>query len=175
MQVELICKDSEDMVEVKHIVTLKEDVLSSELVITNSKSSPIQLSGTLLSHLTVSSAEATFAVGLEGSDFFTTSPFLSSFGIIPSDFGLRKGVDFSQLWNQVSLWSSRNTQSESEYDKDIKGEENDNYKQLGEEMSLLYTNAPRNFTIIDRVLFFFNTKIKITHFSPLNLNDICRD
>ncbi|KAH7522775.1 hypothetical protein FEM48_Zijuj07G0174200 [Ziziphus jujuba var. spinosa] len=160
IQVELICPDAEDMVELKYIVTLEEDVLSSELVISNSKASPLQLTGSILSHLTVSSPDATFAIGLEGSDFIGRRPFLSNFSIIPPDFGQKKIFGFSQLWNQISLWGPRNENNvdetksiESETEEEIVGEENDGYKHLREQMSQIYTSAPRNFTVIDRVPF----------------------
>lgn len=160
MQVELICTDAEDMVELKYTVTLEEDVLSSELVISNSKSSPLRLTGSVLSHLTVSSPDATFAIGLEGSNFFGRRPFFSNFSIIPPDFGQRNEFGFGQLWNQMSLWGPRNgnnvggetKSNESETEEEIVGEEDDGYKHLREQMSRIYTSAPRNFTVIDRVL-----------------------
>ncbi|KAF3441213.1 hypothetical protein FNV43_RR15126 [Rhamnella rubrinervis] len=157
IQVQLICTDAEDMVEVKYNVTLEEDALSSELVISNSKSSPIRLTGSVLSHLTLSSPDATFAIGLEGSDFLGLSPFLSNFSIIPPDFAQNNEFGFSQLWNQMSLWGTRNGNKVDEAKSNVKetqlqmeGEENDNYKHLRDQMSRIYTSAPRNFTLIDR-------------------------
>ncbi|CAN6719925.1 unnamed protein product [Malus baccata var. baccata] len=54
IQVELISTDSEDMIEIKYIITLKQDVLISEIVVSNSTSSSLQLTGSILSHLTIS-------------------------------------------------------------------------------------------------------------------------
>lgn len=34
----------------------------------------------------------------------------------------------------------------------MEGEEEDNYNQLSSEMSRIYTSAPRNLTVIDRVI-----------------------
>lgn len=163
IQVELISTDSHDMVQVKYIVTLEDDVLISQIMVSNnSKSSSLQLSGCILSHLTVSSPDATFAVGLERSDFFGRLPILSSSAIIPPDYGRKSESQFSQLWNQMtsngllSGWGPKNqknaNQTENEEEEMEEGEEDDNYKNLTEQMCRIYTSAPRDFTIIDRVL-----------------------
>ncbi|KAF9625310.1 hypothetical protein IFM89_021249 [Coptis chinensis] len=81
--VELVSRNLDDMVEVKHIVTLHPDVLSSEVVITNYRSSALEVTGSLLSHLSVSTADATYVVGLEGSNYFSKPPFVSDYTIIP--------------------------------------------------------------------------------------------
>ncbi|EXB62710.1 hypothetical protein L484_024008 [Morus notabilis] len=157
IQVELISTDSGEKVEIKYIVTLKEDELSSDLVISNSRSTPVQLTGCVLSHLRVSSPEATYAIGLERSNFFSLPPFMSNFGIVPPDFGQENESGFSQLLNKMSFWRSRNgnnadeTKSDgNESKEEMEGEETDNYKNLREEMSRIYTIAPRNMTLIDR-------------------------
>jgi hypothetical protein len=165
MQVELISRDLENMVEVKYILTLQEDILSSEIVVSNSKSSLLQLRGSILSHLTVSTPDATYAIGLEGSNFFNRPPFLTNFGIIPPDFGQKNESGFGQLWGQMALkgplsgWGTRNPNANDaaesslrERGEEMAGEEDDNYKHLTEELSRIYTSAPRNFTVIDRVL-----------------------
>lgn len=147
------------MIEVKYIVTLQEDELSSELVISNTSSAPIQLTGCVLSHLRVSSPDATYAIGLERSDFFSRPPFSSNFGIIPSDFGQKTGYVFGQMLNQTAFWRPKNQSNgdqtksnQGESEEGLEGEETDNYKHLREQMSLIYTSAPRSMTIIDRVL-----------------------
>lgn len=166
MQVQLISTDSEDKVEIKYVITLKEDVLVSELVVSNSKSSSLQLTGSILSHLTVSSPDATYAVGLERSDFFSRLPILSSFGIIPPDFGLKNESQISKLWQQMTQkafmpgWGPKTQnddgneaeRNQRENEEEMEGEEDDNYKHLRDQMSRIYTSAPTDFTIIDRVL-----------------------
>ncbi|KAF9608319.1 hypothetical protein IFM89_009009 [Coptis chinensis] len=89
-QVELVSRNSNDMVEVKHIVTLHPDVLSSEVVMTNYRSSALELTGSLLSHLSISSPDATYAVGLEGSNKFSKPPFVSDYTIIPTVYSSNK-------------------------------------------------------------------------------------
>ncbi|XVF06225.1 hypothetical protein REPUB_Repub06bG0029200 [Reevesia pubescens] len=163
IKVELISRDSENMVETRHIVTLQEDVLSSEILVSNSKSSPLQWTGSIMSHLTVSSPEATYALGLEGSNFLSIPPFLSNFGIIPPDFDQENDSYIGQLWSQMGfkrLFSGlgqRNLKNDTEAERnqresleEMEGEEEDGYKQLNEEMSRIYTSAPRFFTVIDR-------------------------
>ncbi|XP_021898202.1 protein NDH-DEPENDENT CYCLIC ELECTRON FLOW 5 [Carica papaya] len=159
IQVELISTHKEK-VEMKHIINLQEDILSTELVITNKISSALQLSGSFLSHLTVSTPDATYAVGLEGSNFISRPPFLSKFGIVPQE---EEKLGFGQLWDEIvhkgpfsGLVSSakssanelENTRRKSEEGNEC--EENENYKQLHEKMSRIYTSAPQSFTLIDR-------------------------
>ena len=89
------------------IVTLQEDILSSELLVSNSQSSLLQLRGS-------SSPDATYAIGLEGSNFFNRPLFLTNFGIIPPDFGQKNESGLGQLWGQMALkgplsgWGTRN-------------------------------------------------------------------
>lgn len=156
------------MVEVRYIVTLDESVLSSELVVSNSKSSSLQLTGSFLSHLTVSTPDATYALGLEGSDFIKKSPFSSNYVIVPPDISQESKFSISQLWNQMRFLSgveARNEQTADEADstsreseEEMEGEEDDNYKQLTEQMSRIYTSAPTNLTVIDRV-YIYLTKL----------------
>nr|KYP62366.1 hypothetical protein KK1_016898 [Cajanus cajan] len=125
IQVELTNRTSDGKIGLKYIVTLEEDSLNSELEISNKKSLPLQMTGSILSHLTVSSPEATYAIGLEGSSYCSKPLF-------DSEFMLKS--------------SQRN--NEEIYEEMV--EEMDNYKQLSEKLSLVYTDAPRNFTVIDR-------------------------
>uniref|UniRef100_A0A7N2M2M7 NDH-dependent cyclic electron flow 5 n=1 Tax=Quercus lobata TaxID=97700 RepID=A0A7N2M2M7_QUELO len=164
IQVELIDRDSENKIEVKYIVTLKKDMLSSELVVSNSNSSSLlQLTGSIVSHLVVSTPDATYALGLEGSDFFNRSPLLTNFALVPPDFGQKNEFGLGQFLGQMTLkglssgWGARNQNtaddaesSPRESEEEMEGEEDDNYKHLKEQMSRIYTSAPRYFTIIDR-------------------------
>lgn len=120
-------------IEMKQIISLREETLSIELFVTNKGISPITLEGcSLVSYLTVSTPEATYAVGLEGSDFVETTPFLPRFGVVQGE------------------------EEEEEEKSGFGGEEENNYKQLNEEMSRIYTFAPKSFTIIDRVIIHTN-------------------
>lgn len=139
------------MIEVRNIVSLREDELSSKIVITNSGSLPAQLNGFFLSHLRVSSPEATSAIGLEGSDFFVQPPFTSEFSIIPPEFGTRKDTPFGQLMSKLSFWNQSNGNEKKDEEEELEGEEDENQKNLREEMSLIYTSAPRSMAINDRV------------------------
>lgn len=159
LQVELISSDTVDMVEIRCIVTLNEASVSSELVVSNFRSSSLQLAGSIISHLTVSTPEANYAVGLEGSDFFNMSPVSSNFVIIPPENSEQNNF----IWSPMRFLSALGARNEkvadaahisfSESDEEMQGEENDSYKQLKEKMSRIYTSAPTNFTIIDRVIF----------------------
>lgn len=111
------------------------------------------MSGSVLGHLTVSTPEATYAVGLEHSDFFNRPPFSTNFGIIPPGFGKRKNQTSNKFWDPAGIFSStRNAEEKAGQSEDeIEGEETDNYKCLTDEMSKIYRHAPRDITIIDRV------------------------
>ncbi|EEF36927.1 protein NDH-DEPENDENT CYCLIC ELECTRON FLOW 5 [Ricinus communis] len=156
IQVELISTDAEDKVEVRHVLSLTEDTLSSQLVVSNSKSSSIRLMGSLISHLTVSTPEATYAYGLEGSNFFNRPMFSSNFSIVPpdsqqswySDLGLN--AFFSAWGARDQKNSDKGKDREVKNEEELEGEEDENYKQLTDKMSRIYTSAPTDFTLIDR-------------------------
>lgn len=163
LQVELISTDTVDKVEIRCIVTLHETALSSELLVSNLRSSSLQLTGSVTSHLTASTPEATYAIGLEGSDFFEMSPVSSNFVIIPPDDSPENNFSNGELWNPMRFLFGPGAVNEkvadaahssfADSEAEMQGEENDNYKQLTEQMSRIYTTAPTNFTIIDRVFF----------------------
>ncbi|KAJ0974123.1 hypothetical protein J5N97_016088 [Dioscorea zingiberensis] len=153
IQVELKSIDTKEMVDFKYLVTLREDLLCSELTITNSRSSSLQMVGSLMSHLTVSSPEATFAVGLQGSSYFCKQPLMSNFSIIPPDENEENSMNSSNSWAQKALkgifpdWKSSENQDETE---DTEKEEDDDCASMAEKFSRIYTTAPRQFTVLDR-------------------------
>ncbi|PIA59844.1 hypothetical protein AQUCO_00400607v1 [Aquilegia coerulea] len=151
IEVELRSSDSENMVELKNIVSLQPDALYSQVVITNSKSSPLLLMGYIMSHLAVSTPDASFAVGLEGSDYYSKSPFISDFSIIPPEISKSKtrGV-FQGLLSNLGRGDEAKMKSNFGEIEKAEGEEKDNYAQLTEKMSRIYTSAPQEFTILDR-------------------------
>nr|GMC93837.1 protein NDH-DEPENDENT CYCLIC ELECTRON FLOW 5 [Ipomoea batatas] len=158
IQVELMSKNTEANVEIKHIVTLKQYCLKSEINIFNHNTLPLRMSGSVLGHLTVSTPEATYAVGLQHSDFINRPPFSTDYGIIPPGFGKRKNQTSNNFWDPagiVGIFSRSRTRNaaekaEGESEDEIEGEETDNYKCLTDEMSKIYRHAPRDITIIDR-------------------------
>uniref|UniRef100_A0A0F7GYL4 NDH-dependent cyclic electron flow 5 n=1 Tax=Geranium phaeum TaxID=379952 RepID=A0A0F7GYL4_9ROSI len=163
IKIEMISNDSEGKIRLKHIVILEQDMLSSELVVSNSRSSPLQMFGGVMSHLTVSSPDAVYALGLEGSNFFDKRPIDTEFVITPRRYGDRSQPGYGQVYGKMTLQALvstlgaldqidsdvaqiRSNDSESEEE----GEEDDSYKQLTDEMCRIYTCAPRVFTILDR-------------------------
>lgn len=153
--------DPDGRAEVKHLVTFQQDLLASDLAITNRSGSPLRLVGSIVSHLKVSTPDATYAVGLEGSNYRSRSPLSSNFSIVPPGFGKRRPSDGGQSWGSKGLLGffsnvGQNAEelgtSGEEEPEESAGEEEDNYSQLTEKMSRIYTSAPRVFTIIDRVM-----------------------
>ncbi|KDP39711.1 hypothetical protein JCGZ_02731 [Jatropha curcas] len=188
-QVELINTDAEDMIDLRYIMSLTEDTLSSQLVVSNRKSSSIQFMGSLISNLTVSTPEATYAYGLEASNFFNRPILLSNFSIVPPElskerqYGFGRPRDNAGLKDFFSGWGTKNKKSGEgkdgqiiENEEEMEGEETDNYKNLTEKMSRIYTSAPRDFTIIDRgrrnsVVIGRNGFDELYMFSPGSNND----
>ncbi|XP_045790227.1 protein NDH-DEPENDENT CYCLIC ELECTRON FLOW 5 [Trifolium pratense] len=150
IQVELINKGPDSKIGIKYIVTLEEDGLGSELEISNSNSLPLHMTGSILTHVTVSSPEATYAIGLERSNYYSRLPFESKFILSPPDSSEEKG--FGKIWKSSvrQLFPGLEADGSQSDDEDMNGEEMDTYKQLKERISLVYTNAPRSFTLIDR-------------------------
>ena len=70
----LISSNSEEKVEINHTVILKQDAISSEIVITNLRPSSLKLMGSPISHLAISTPEATYAIELEISNYFVKPP-----------------------------------------------------------------------------------------------------
>ncbi|KAK6945446.1 hypothetical protein RJ641_026548 [Dillenia turbinata] len=141
------------MIQIKYIFTLQPDFLSSELAIENLQMSlSLWLIGSVMSHLRVSSPDATYALGLEGSDFFTWPPLLAEFVIIPPDFEERRSscsrISSASL---LSGWGSKNgieaseTVSSKKRSGKMVGEETNNCKQLSYRLSRIYTSAHRRF------------------------------
>ncbi|KAK7380647.1 hypothetical protein VNO78_33162 [Psophocarpus tetragonolobus] len=152
IQVELTTRTPDDKIGLKYIVTLEEDTLNSQLEISNNKSLPLQMRGSILSHLTVSSPEATYALGLERSNYCSKPLFESEFMLSPLDSGQEKGFAniFQQLFPYWGTKSQNNGSEGSQRNNEEMDEEMDNCKKLSEKLSLVYTDAPRNFTVIDR-------------------------
>ncbi|CAL0317132.1 unnamed protein product [Lupinus luteus] len=159
IQVELINRSSNDTVGLKYTVTLENDALNSELEVSNSKSLSLQMTGSILNHLTVSTPEATYAIGLERSNYCSRAPIESQFVISLPDSDEEEGFQkilsssaLKRLFPRLGTKNQKNNEVEgSQTDTDdITGEEMDDYKPLREKISLVYTNAPRGFTVIDR-------------------------
>ncbi|PIN20411.1 hypothetical protein CDL12_06881 [Handroanthus impetiginosus] len=159
IQVELISRNEQVNAQVKHIITLRRDLLTSEILVSNSSTSSLHISGSLICHLTVSTPDATYAIGLEGSDFFIRPPLVSNFSIIPPDLkgndrDPRKSWAFNKLFSKLNAraWNAEDVVETLPRDikEELEGEEDDNYKHLTEKSSRIYTNAPRNLTIMDR-------------------------
>ncbi|KAK7271082.1 hypothetical protein RJT34_26693 [Clitoria ternatea] len=161
IRVELLNRASDDKIGLKYIVTLEEDALSSKLEISNKKSLPLQMTGCILSHLTVSSPEATYAIGLLRSNYCIMPLFESEFSLSPLESGQDSGFGklqnlpiIKQLFQNLgtknqSAGAGENQRSSEEMDEEME-EEVDDYKKLSKKTSLVYTNSPRSFTVIDR-------------------------
>lgn len=130
--------------EARCVVTLSPEALASELTVTNaaSSSSPVALSGAVSNHLRVSTPDATYAVGLQGSDYRSREPMLSEFSILPPDSAQphwAKGLDMLLSGGGAAAVA-----------QEPDGEEDDDYKHLTAELCRIYSHAPREFTVIDR-------------------------
>lgn len=133
VQVVLISVDPENTIEIKYVVTLGADHLSSEVTITNLKSTSVQVIGFVLTHLKASTPDATYAFGLHGCNYQRRPPLQSYFSIIPNS--RKKTTSLNNYW-----WS----------DKVKEEEESDHSFHMTEKFSRVYTCAPRRVTVLDR-------------------------
>ncbi|KAL8041680.1 hypothetical protein ABFX02_10G179700 [Erythranthe guttata] len=161
IQIQLISTSSDEQqvnAQVKHIITLGRDALTSEVIVSNSStSSSIYLTGSAICHLAVSTPDAAYAIGLQSSDFFIRPPFApNSTIIIPPDF-MTVDQDSTKTWLPFNkLFATRRNEDDVDSlarrgkpDEEAQ-EEDDNYKHLTDKLCRIYTSAPRNLTIIDR-------------------------
>uniref|UniRef100_A0A0E0KJ04 Uncharacterized protein n=1 Tax=Oryza punctata TaxID=4537 RepID=A0A0E0KJ04_ORYPU len=150
-------EESSGGVEARYVVTLHPEALASEFTVRNATSpSPVALSAAVSTHLRVSTPDATYAVGLQGSDYRAMDPALSEFAIVPPDFMSRtssssspSATTLAQRWATKgfdAVLSAGGGAAAQEPD----GEEDDDYKRMTAEMCRIYSHAPRQFTIIDR-------------------------
>ncbi|CAN1132272.1 Protein NDH-DEPENDENT CYCLIC ELECTRON FLOW 5 [Linum perenne] len=116
IEVELVCTNAvEHMLDTRYTITMTTTTLISELKLTNlNPSSPIQITGSILTHLTVSTPEATTACGLEGSNFVSSPMLRSSFAIVPP-----KIAEEPDFFN--NFWSDGRNRNEEE--EGMEGEE----------------------------------------------------
>ncbi|KAK4405012.1 protein NDH-DEPENDENT CYCLIC ELECTRON FLOW 5 [Sesamum angolense] len=160
IQVELVSRNKQSLAQVKHIITLGRDLLTSEILVSNSSISSLHLMGSITCHLAVSTPDATYAVGLEGSGFFIRPPLVADFNIIPHEFAKKTNQDPRKFWALNKLFSKSDARKWNVDDdveslmrdvkEELEGEEQDNYKHLTQKLSRIYTCAPRNLTVIDR-------------------------
>ena len=155
LQIELASAAPGNAAAVRCVVTLHPEALATELAVTNGASSPMALTCAVPSHLRVSTPDATYALGLLGSDYRSVEPALSEFSIIPPDYGAVQqsaaGTTARHRWANrgldMILSGGQGRGAADEPD----GEEDDDYKHMTDAMCRVYSNAPKEFTIIDRV------------------------
>ncbi|CAN0829632.1 Protein NDH-DEPENDENT CYCLIC ELECTRON FLOW 5 [Linum grandiflorum] len=141
IEVELVCTStSNQMVDARYIMSMEKDMLSSELKLENlNRSSSIRITGSILTHLTVSTPEATTACGLDGSNFVSRPMLRSRFSIVPPEIG-----------DERDIFGNRTYPGVVSKEEEEEGEEIDSQKVLTDEMCRVYTCAARNFTLLDR-------------------------
>ncbi|XP_020100422.1 protein NDH-DEPENDENT CYCLIC ELECTRON FLOW 5-like [Ananas comosus] len=162
IQIELGSAAPENMAEFKCVVTLRHNLLASEFTVINRRSSSLQLLGCVMNHLTVSTPDATYAVGLQGSNYHGRRPINTEFSIIPPDSDKKiSSTSGGESWAQkavrglFSSWETRDGMKDEAVEEDSmieesEGEEADDYAHMTEEMCRIYMSAPREFTVIDR-------------------------
>ncbi|TVU45031.1 hypothetical protein EJB05_04500 [Eragrostis curvula] len=155
IEIELAAAAPGNAVEARCVVKLLPEALATELSATNSaaSSSPMTLSCGVSNHLRVSTPDATYALGLQGSDYRTVEPALSEFSIIPPDYRAapRQPAALHRWANKgFDMVLSPDDRGHGVSADEPDGEEDDDYKHMTDEMCRIYSQAPREFTIIDR-------------------------
>jgi len=151
LQIELVSAAPGGAAAARCVVTLHPEALATELAVTNTAPAPMALSCGVSNHLRVSTPDATYALGLQGSDYRSVEPALSEFSIIPPDY--RAAAESAR-----HRWANRGFdmilagggRDRGAADDQPDGEE-DHYKHMTDAMCRVYSHAPRDFTIIDRV------------------------
>ncbi|CAL4935935.1 unnamed protein product [Urochloa decumbens] len=159
IEIELAAAAGNAAVAARCVVTLHPEALSTEVAVTNtaptsSAAAAMAVSCGMSNHLRVSTPDATYALGLQGSDYRSVDPALSEFSIIPPDYGAAARQPAAGAARR--RWASRGFDmilsgggagaAEDQPD----GEEDDDYKHMTDAMCRVYSHAPREFTIIDR-------------------------
>jgi hypothetical protein len=157
LQIELASAAPGNAAEARCVVTLHPEALSTELAVTNgaSSSAPMAVSCGVSNHLRVSTPDATYALGLQGSDYRSVEPALSEFSIIPPDYRAAAQQPAARhRWANRGfdmILSGGRDRGGAADDDQPDGEEDDDYKHLTDALCRIYSHAPREFSIIDRV------------------------
>ncbi|KAI0507303.1 hypothetical protein KFK09_013425 [Dendrobium nobile] len=131
-----------------------------------------------MSHLTVSTPDATYAVGLQGSNYSKKAKS-SEFSIIPptdlsnvqSSSAFFRSLALKGFDGLFSVWGTTKQQDGEKEEEEEKEECND-YFQMNEISSRIYTSTPAEFTVIDRVmisLVFFSWIVYLTILKSLKI------
>jgi hypothetical protein len=158
LQIELASAAPGNAAAARCVVTLHPEALSTEIAVTNNAPAPMALSCGVSNHLRVSTPDATYALGLQGSDYRSVEPALSEFSIIPPDYRAAARQP-AAAGSARHRWANRGFdmilsgggRDSGAADEQPDGEEDDDYKHMTDAMCRVYSHAPRDFTIIDRV------------------------
>ncbi|KAG6546432.1 hypothetical protein Mapa_011980 [Marchantia paleacea] len=143
---------SRGSLQFKYVVTLCDDSLSVALVVSNTGPVPVEFTGSIISHLGVSSADGAFAVGLKGYRYRSL--------VKQKQRGFDPSMIFSQIWKPREEQDGRGTLIQEMSSRDARQEledgkwtvESEDYSQLRGGMDRLYTIPPEAFSIMDRGL-----------------------
>ncbi|RLN40816.1 protein NDH-DEPENDENT CYCLIC ELECTRON FLOW 5 [Panicum miliaceum] len=157
IEIELASAAPGNAASARCVVTLHPEALSTELAVTNNAPAPMALSCGVSNHLRVSTPDATYALGLQGSDYRSVEPALSEFSIIPPDYRAAARQP-AAAGSARHRWANRGFdmilsgggRDSGAADDQPDGEEDDDYKHMRDAMCRVYSHAPRDFTIIDR-------------------------
>jgi len=151
IEIELVSAAPGSAAAARCVVTLHPEALATELAVTNTAPAPMALSCGVSNHLRVSTPDATYALGLQGSDYRSVEPALSEFSIIPPDYRAAAGSARHRWANRgFDMILSGGGRDRGAADDQPDGEEDDDYKHMTDAMCRIYSHAPRDFAIIDR-------------------------
>ncbi|KAL6900882.1 hypothetical protein ACP4OV_005558 [Aristida adscensionis] len=96
--VDLCCVRAAAGVDIKLACTvaLHTEALPTELFVLNNAASPVELSTAVSNHLRMSTPDATYALGLQGSDYRCAEPALLAFCIVSLDPAARRTTTTSK-------------------------------------------------------------------------------
>ncbi|GLJ18069.1 hypothetical protein SUGI_0318790 [Cryptomeria japonica] len=154
VQVTLKCCNDDGMLSVKYVITLYDKLLTTAVLVENISSSPVELTSSVMTHLTASTPDGAYAVGLEGCSYCTEPPLPSEFNIVSN---VKEEPKPSSGWSLMQQFFGTKENREEQVTGDSGAEskwvvETDDFAHLRNKMSRVYSTAREQMRFNDRGL-----------------------
>lgn len=155
IQVTLRCCNTEGKLSVKYVVTLYDKLLTTAVLVDNVSSSPIELTSSVMTNLSLSTPDAAYAIGLRGCSYCTKAPLPSEFRIV-SNVEDESKPSSSWLFLQHLFGTKEGSQKRKLSTGDEEGTESlwiveeDDFVHLRNKMSRIYFTPREQIRINDR-------------------------
>ncbi|KAH9331127.1 hypothetical protein KI387_003235, partial [Taxus chinensis] len=151
IQVTLRCCNGDGMLSVKYVVTLYDKVLTTAVLVENISSSPVELTSSIMTHLTASTPDGAYAIGLKGCSYCTEPPLPSEFNIVSN---IREESKPSPGWSLMqNLFGKKEKRELETGDAGVESKwvvENDDIAHLRNKMSRVYSTSREQMRFNDK-------------------------